>query len=120
LTLSRYRPAAGGRPLVVGRPWANDPWLPGCGYQRSESGRPATTQPRPLVADPRSGPRAGRRPAVARRPRVDTWTGSAYPFFLFFFFLYCPPLFAQVVNSRWLVSAHGRPTQSSPKNFKLP
>jgi hypothetical protein len=45
---------------------------------------------RPRVADPRS--LAKGRPVVARRPRVDTWTGSAWSFFLnFFIFLMLPP-----------------------------
>jgi hypothetical protein len=63
----------------------------------------------------RCRPRARRRPTVARRPGQ----GWPAPFFLNFFLSY-PPLFAQVVNSCWLVPAHARPTQSSPKNFKHP
>jgi hypothetical protein len=31
------------------------------------------------------------------------------PFFLEFLFFFCPPLFAQVVNSCWLAPAHARP-----------
>jgi hypothetical protein len=45
--------------------------------------------------------------------------GRPAPLFLFLF-LCCPPLFAQVVNSCWLVLAHARLAHSSPKNFKHP
>jgi hypothetical protein len=37
------------------------------------------------------------------------------PLFFWIFFLWFPPFFAQVVNSCWLVLAHARPAQSSPK-----
>jgi hypothetical protein len=55
-TLSKCRPAAGGQPLVAGRPWAVR---------------------RPEVINPWLW--------VQGRARVDTWIGSACPFFLIFF-----------------------------------
>jgi hypothetical protein len=57
----------------------------------------------------RCRPAAGGRPLAAGRPRVNAWTWCTCPFFFEFFFS-CPPLFEQVVNSCWLVSAHARPT----------
>jgi hypothetical protein len=121
------------RPLVAGWPWANDlgSMIPGrqaADDQWSWSGRPAMTKPWPLVADILAT--RGRRPPVVgsgpagdqQSPAGRGWTsgqGRPAPSFLNFF-LSCPPLFAQVVNSCWLVPAHARPAQSSPKNFKHP
>jgi hypothetical protein len=85
-SLSRYRPMVGGRLLVAGRPWADDP----------------TTRPRllvigsPVIRGRRS--RVSRRPAVVSRPQVNTRIGQTTPFFWSFLFSY-PLLFAQVVNS---------------------
>jgi hypothetical protein len=42
------------------------------------------------------------------------------PFFYIIYNFSCPLLFAQVVNSCWLVPAHARPAHSSAKNFKHP
>jgi hypothetical protein len=54
------------------------------------------------------------------RPRAATWEGPAAQLFWGFFFLPCPPLYPQVVNSCWLSPAHGCPPQPLPKNFKHP
>jgi hypothetical protein len=68
-TLSRFQPAAGGRPLVAGRPWAHDLGSTTSGRQaasdqQSGSNCPAETRARPLVAD--SSTTSDRPPAVGR------------------------------------------------------
>jgi hypothetical protein len=97
----RCRSTAGGRPLVAGRPWADDhraatsgrrdPTTSGRRPGRCRATRPPTAGRR-QSGDQRSPPdgrrpRAGRQPAVARRPRVDTCACGAVPIFLGIFFL---------------------------------
>jgi hypothetical protein len=65
----------------------------------------------------------GTRPTLSSidlRPTGDRWSLAGLPLFFEFFFFSCPPLLEQVVNSCWLVPAHARLAQSSPKNFKHP
>jgi hypothetical protein len=97
----RCRPAAGGRPLVAGRPWATDRQAttagrPTSGDQRSGPGRCRATGLRPLVAG--SPATRGRRPKVggpgpAGDQRSYAGRGStpapvgAVPIFLEMFFL---------------------------------
>jgi hypothetical protein len=95
-TLSKRQPAAGGRPLVAGRPWAKDlgsatPGHRATSDQQSGSNRPAATAGHQQSGDqrlptPGRGPRAGKQPAVACRLWVDAWIGSAWSFFFSFFF----------------------------------
>jgi hypothetical protein len=119
-------PCVDPRPALGPRPGVGDPWSPVC--RRPAVGvrspgcnlAPPATQPCPLVAG--SPATRGRRPqVVGLGPAAGRCLDKVgLPLFFFFSFLCCPPFFAQVVNSCWLVLAHARPAQSSPKNFKLP
>jgi hypothetical protein len=127
--VSRCQSAAGRRLLVAGWPWVDDLGSVTVG-RHTTSGRRTTGDQKSgpgrwLSGDQRS-PTPGRRPkaiwrlAITRRARVDAQTGPVCPFLIFNFFFSCPPLFVQLVNFCWLASAHARPGQTLPKNFKHP
>jgi hypothetical protein len=63
----------------------------------------------------RCWPEVGRRPAVARRPRVDAWIGLACPFFFVLPSIFCESGQLLLVGSSTCPPAH-----SSPKKFKHP
>jgi hypothetical protein len=59
-------------------------------------------------------------PSQVSRQGSKVWRGNSQRAFLKILYSYCPPFWADVVNSCWLALAHACPTHTSPQNFKHP